>query len=171
MAGRRGKAWCAGLGGAILAWGALAAGGATCGAEQGPDGGAAEPEPEPHPFEGGEILSCDDADELADDPYDLQGASYVGGDELEIEVHYGGGCEEHEWALCWDGEFMESEPVQARLDLRHDDRDDPCRAYLHDTLTFDLAELREAYEEAYGAGPGTMILQLDGDGESVEYSW
>lgn len=108
--------------------------------------------------------------------YDLGGlepsepAVVVDGDVLSITVGYGGGCEEHLWALCWpDGSFMESDPVQARLELWHGGEPDPCDAYLSETLTFDLTPMRDAWHASYGAGPGTMILLLDD--ESATYTF
>lgn len=85
-------------------------------------------------------------------------------DTLEVDVGYGGGCEEHVITACWDGTFMESDPVQARIILEHDANGDMCEAYISETLTFDLTPMREAYESGYNATEGTIILGVHGSG-------
>ncbi len=125
------------------------------------------------------MVSCDDGparpDPLSDcraedgDPYELGGLS-VSGDLLTATLSYGGGCAEHDVELCWpDGSFLESDPVQARLELWHDGHDDPCDAYLTETHELDLAPLRQAWGEAYGSGPGTIVIRV-GD-QSVDYTF
>lgn len=93
----------------------------------------------------------------------------VSGDALEISVAYGGGCEEHTWQLCWDGAFMESDPVQAALSLGHDAHGDSCEAWLTETLSFDLSPLKQAWIDSYGGSSGTIVIDL-GD-QSVEYTF
>ena len=106
-----------------------------------------------------------DCDASQGDPWDLvtDGAedpiAVVAG-ELRVRVGYGGGCAEHEFQICWDGGFLESNPVQARLDLLHRGNNDGCDAYLTEELSFDLAPMRSAWQESYGGGAGTMILRL-----------
>lgn len=83
--------------------------------------------------------------------------------ELLLDVSYGGGCEEHDFQICWpDGSFMESDPVQVSLDLWHDAHDDGCESWLSETLTFDLAPLAEAWHDSYGDGPGQMTVHVGG---------
>ena len=121
------------------------------------------------PDEGFQV--CDDSMTLPDDSYSFDGAEYVGDDTLEIDVGYSGGCETHEWTLCWDGQFMESDPVQVSLDLRHEANGDMCEAYVEETLSFDLQELRDDYESGYQTDTGTIIMRLTGHDESVTYDW
>lgn len=93
-------------------------------------------------------------------------------DSLSVNVSYGGGCEEHLFTLCWPSQsFMESDPVQVSLQIWHGGEPDMCEAYLTDTLSFDLSPLKAAWKEAYGDGPGTIIINLDGAPETVEYSF
>ena len=35
----------------------------------------------------------------------------VAGDSLFVDVEHGGGCEDHDYGLCWQGEWAESYPV------------------------------------------------------------
>lgn len=99
------------------------------------------------------------------------GGASIDGDTLSVDVSYGGGCEEHEWVLCWpDQSFQESDPVQATLDIWHGiDSDTVCDAYLSETLTFDLAPLKAQYQEGYQTESGTIIIHI-GD-EAVEYTF
>lgn len=87
----------------------------------------------------------------------------VEADTLSVELSYAGGCEPHEFTLCWpDQAFMESEPVQAQLEVLHSGPFDMCEALITETVDFDLAPLRTAWEEAYGAGEGTILLHIEG---------
>lgn len=103
------------------------------------------------------------------DPFTLVKARVVG-DSLAVSVTASGGCEDHDWTLCWpDGAFAESKPVQAALEILHDDHDDPCDSIISEDLSFDLVPLRDAWRDAYGGKSGTIILKLDG--ESLTYSF
>lgn len=105
----------------------------------------------------------------AGDPYELQSAS-ISGDTLALVVAYGGGCETHEWAICWpDQSFMESYPVQVSLEPYHDGNGDLCDAWLTEAVGFDLSPLREAYVAAYGAETGTIVVHVGT--ETVDYTF
>lgn len=83
------------------------------------------------------------------DPYAILVAA-VDGDALELALEYSGGCAAHAFTLCWPEQaFRESEPVQAALELLHDDRGDACDALVSETRSFDLAPLRQAYVDGY----------------------
>lgn len=103
------------------------------------------------------------------DDYDVYAASILA-DELTVMVATGGGCETHEWVLCWpDGAFAESDPVQAQLEIWHDAHDDSCDGWLTADVVFDLTPLRQAWTEAYGGGTGTIIVNVGG--ESLTWSF
>lgn len=98
--------------------------------------------------------------------------AFIDGDTLWVEVAYGGGCEEHEFAICWpDLAFMESDPVQVDLEIWHGGTPDMCEAYIYETLSFDLTPLKTAWHDAYGAGAGTIIINLAGAPEPLTYSF
>lgn len=91
------------------------------------------------------------------------------GDRLHLSVRFGGGCAEHDFALLHSGVFMESHPVQTRLQLAHDAHGDPCRALLGRDLSFDLAPLKAAYRQAYGSrGPLIVHVAAPGGGEGLD---
>lgn len=77
-------------------------------------------------------------------------ASAIDGNLLTLEVWHGGGCEEHDYALCFQG-WDESYPVQVGLYLIHDAHGDECAALLQPSLRFDLSPLADAYREAYNS--------------------
>ena len=81
------------------------------------------------------------------------------GDVLQLHVRFGGGCAEHDFSLIHTGEFMESHPVQTRLNLTHDAHGDNCRALLSRDLTFDLAPVKRAYQQSYSEH-GALILHV-----------
>jgi hypothetical protein len=114
---------------------------------------------------------CAQDEALPDDAYQLIAARHAGGDVIEVDVGYSGGCETHAFVLCWDGEFMESDPIQVRLDLRHEAFGDMCEAYIEETLAFDVSSLREAYATFYGGDSGVIVLNFVGDEVSVTFSW
>ena len=84
----------------------------------------------------------------------------IEGDTLSVQVAYGGGCRVHLFRGVATGGFMESDPVQVRVFLSHEDHDDPCDAWLTRELRFDLGPLKRAYQDAYGAGGGTAALKV-----------
>lgn len=110
------------------------------------------------------------------DPYDIGGAGDTGdpvwieADTLFVIVGHAGGCEAHDYRICWpDAAIMESDPVQVDLEVWHDANGDSCDAYLTETLAFDLTPLRDAWHDNYGAGPGTITIHLGG--ETVDYTF
>ncbi len=77
-------------------------------------------------------------------------------DQLKLELGHSGGCERHDYALCY-GEFLESSPVQVPLTLIHDSHDDGCEAYLTLEMAFDLSPLATAYQDAYRSRGGVVV--------------
>jgi hypothetical protein len=102
------------------------------------------------------------------DTTDLANAA-VSGDTLTIEASYGGGCEVHDFAVCWDQSFAESDPVQVWLEVWHDANGDSCEAYETRTLSFDLTPLKEAWQSGYQAESGTITIHIGS--ESVTYTF
>ncbi|NNM06524.1 MAG: hypothetical protein HKO65_15630 [Gemmatimonadetes bacterium] len=94
------------------------------------------------------------------DAFQIEDAVIVG-QSLQVRLNYGGGCRTHDVKLISWGGWMESDPVQNRLFLSHEDFDDPCDAWITRDYTFDLIPLKIAYQESYGVGqPGTTTLIL-----------
>ncbi len=93
--------------------------------------------------------------EVGSDPVDVLDAQ-IEGDVVTLSVGHSGGCEKHNYALCYTGEFLESYPVQAPMHLIHDAGGDTCDAYLEQELHFDLTPLKEEYQKAYHTESGII---------------
>ena len=105
---------------------------------------------------------------FADDPVEIE-VSGVKGDVLFLTVGYSGGCATHEFGLCWDGAFAESEPVQVWLKLGHDAKGDACEAYITEPMQLDLSPLKEAWIAAYKQDHGTINVHLAGWDAVIPY--
>lgn len=103
------------------------------------------------------------------DPIVITDAS-IAGDTLMVAVQHGGGCVTHGYGTCWDGSFAESDPVQAWLQLSHEDNDDPCDAIVMQELVFDLTPMRDAWIDAYMQASGTIVVHVDEWG-SLDYTF
>ena len=96
------------------------------------------------------------------DAYEVEGLA-LDGNTLVVSVAYSGGCEDHDFTLCWpDQVFMESEPVQAALELQHDGHGDACEAWITEDVRVDLSPVAYAYAESYGGETGTVVVNLGG---------
>lgn len=118
------------------------------------------------------VLTDRSPDEIRQDDYWL-GDIELTRDVLKLRVGFSGCSPDHAFPLYMSGGFLESEPVQARLVLGHDDHGEACDAAFERTLYFDLRPIREAYERMYGH-PGVVILRLidpRGDEHQVRYVW
>jgi hypothetical protein len=93
--------------------------------------------------------------------YDFESVS-IERDEIALGIWYGGGCEHHDFVLCWDGEFRDGVVVQVDLELIHDGHGDTCMAYIMETVRFSLIPLKEAWIEDSGADSGTMDINFMG---------
>ena len=96
-----------------------------------------------------------------DDPYVVNSAA-IDGDQLTIEVSYGGGCRRHAFTLVISESFRESDPVQLPAVLAHNANGDACEAWLTESHVFDLDLVRTRYRQFYGSGPGRVVLSIEG---------
>ncbi len=99
---------------------------------------------------------------IASDIYDLDTA-WVSGNCLHITVMYSGGCGETDFQLYYNNRIMKSYPPQTNLFLSFTDND-PCRAVVKDTLSFDLSPF-EAMARA-----GGVYLNISGHNRSVMFA-
>jgi hypothetical protein len=67
--------------------------------------------------------------------------SEIEGDRLTVTVQYGGGCEQHDIALCYSPSFGDSDPPYVDTRFLHDANGDTCEALITETLVFDLSPL------------------------------
>ncbi len=88
--------------------------------------------------------------DLAGDPLQINSVS-INNDFLSISVSYSGGCEEHDIELFAGRTFMESNPVQSQLILAHNAHKDACEAWITETLSFNVAPLKEVDRDDNGS--------------------
>ncbi|WP_293271651.1 DUF4215 domain-containing protein [Nannocystis sp.] len=88
------------------------------------------------------------------------------GDELVVDVSYGGGCETHDIGLCWGGEVAESFPVQIWVDLSHDAHGDACDAFVMEQRKLDLVPIKTAL-----MNEGQVAIHLNGWGDVLLYTF
>ncbi|MBZ5710049.1 hypothetical protein [Nannocystis pusilla] len=107
---------------------------------------------------GGDALpNCTDLG--AGDPFDINTAKIVG-DELVLEVAYGGGCEIHEFTLCFDGVVLDTDFI--KLAVHHDAHGDACLAFISEERAFDLTPTQSF-------GPSPVDIQLLGWDPALQY--
>ena len=100
----------------------------------------------------------DPSDSLELDPYallDIRLERLI----LELRVGFSGCGDRHPFALYMVGGFMESNPVQAKLLLSHDDHGELCDAYFEKTLRYDLSPILREYRRNYGTD-GVVIVNF-----------
>ncbi len=105
-----------------------------------------------------------------DDPVTIVSGA-IEGDALLLDVSYGGGCEEHGFGGCWDGGFDLSQPPGAGLSLWHDANGDGCEAALEETVELSLEPMKLAYQDGDPELSGTILVNVEGLGETLEYSF
>lgn len=91
---------------------------------------------------------------------------YLEGDQLIMEISYGGGCKEHEFELRTTPGFTKSLPPIRGIHLYHEDNGDRCEALATQTMKFDLNELSGDY------GYDEVIFDFhDADGEVTRLTY
>jgi hypothetical protein len=87
---------------------------------------------------GAPIYPCPSPAEMPLDPLTVTHRN-IDGDLLTLDVSHSGGCQPHDYSLCY-GEHSHS-PASIELFLLHDAHDDACQANFNRTLHFDLSLL------------------------------
>ncbi len=108
----------------------------------------------------GIVVLTDAVEEWGVDKYVLNSATIID-HRLELNVSYSGGCEKHQFTLLSTGVFLESFPVQLKVDLAHNANNDSCEAWLTDDYYFDLSVIKMLYQAAYQQEAGSIILLLE----------
>lgn len=111
------------------------------------------------------------ADPVASDPFNYVDAQIVG-DQLVVGIEHGGGCADHLYTYCWNGAFLESDPVQVHTQIAHESNDDPCDAWLSVQAAFDLVPLKQAWQQSYQQQSGQITVHLANyNGSPLSYSF
>lgn len=104
------------------------------------------------------------------DPFSLDKengpAISISNDVINYKVSYTGGCEDHNFDLYAENEFLESDPVQSSVFLIHENNGDICESQITETLQFDLKPLKESYQGGYQTSKGEIQLGVWA-GESI----
>ena len=109
----------------------------------------------------GSVAISNRRDGWARDDHEVNAVS-IAGDTLTVEVSYGGGCRDHALTLVLAESFVDGSPAALDGFLAHDGDGDPCQAWLTETYAFDLRAVEALYRQAYGSGPGSVRLLLEG---------
>lgn len=104
---------------------------------------------------------------LRTDPVEIRDVS-VSGDNIDLEIGFSG-CVGHDFELFAPSTFMESNPVQARLELYHKSSYDMCGLYTTRTISFNLVPLKELYQQ-YCSEHGKIILNISVLGDSTIFN-
>ena len=116
------------------------------------------------------VIDPDSTAALGADEYELDAAA-ITGDTLVVTVSYGGGCEDHLFALDASAAFAESDPVQLMVALAHNANGDACQRWVTQDYCFNLAPLKARYQEEYQQDAGTIVLQLEGAASELVYEF
>jgi hypothetical protein len=97
-------------------------------------------------------------DEIVSDDTGINMDCYsIQGDKLVLDLRYGGGQGmKHDFGVCYEEGFAESDPVQGTLRLLHDAHEDGYRGIIPVTLTFDLGPYADYYNDLYQAVGGLI---------------
>lgn len=107
-----------------------------------------------------ESVDCSFAD-LDTDGYVIESAEIVG-DIMQVTVSYSGGCQDHDFFLCYDIFDAASDPPTNNVTLVHDAHDDACEAWITEVVEIDLSPLQTSYQAAFGTDedPVEVVLEL-----------
>lgn len=86
-------------------------------------------------------------------------SAFIQGDLLLLDVSYGGGCEIHDFGVCYEPTLGDSETpgaILGRLRLVHDSHDDPCEAEESETLHFNLRPYADYVTEELDVAGGLV---------------
>jgi hypothetical protein len=96
--------------------------------------------------------------------------AFIDGDELVLNVTYGGGCEEHIFAGCFS-QFTELEPYMVDIQVGHDAQGDACRGLMSEERRFSLEVLKMLYQAAFGVESAVITINLEGAPAPLEYEF
>ena len=91
------------------------------------------------------------------------------GNVLNLSVSYSGGCETHDFVLCWDEMYIKTQPMKIELYLSHNANNDTCEAWETETLDYDLTPVPLHYNNANQTTTGDLLVVLNN--QNVMYSW
>jgi len=101
------------------------------------------------PFEAGSVQIGDyGPHNLEGDAFELLGAR-IEGDRLALDVAYGGGCAEHDFAGFTPEVNIAIFPPQIAVFVVHDGNGDMCEAYIREAVELDISTLLDAFGDQF----------------------
>jgi len=98
---------------------------------------------------------------LPSDPFTITSAK-INGDCLEILLSFSGGCQAHEFIMTYQ-KLPNFETYYGQLKLGHNSHDDMCEAYITQTVSFNLAPLKDPNKDMI-----RLVLVKQGDKEGYK---
>jgi hypothetical protein len=95
---------------------------------------------------------------LPNDGFSLGSAMTITDRVLKVSVSYGGGCEEHTFAACWNGGISKTSPSTFAIELHHDAHQDLCDAFVTRDLFIDLSTTPEGFGAPVRVGDTSILL-------------
>lgn len=83
---------------------------------------------------------------------------------LKLIISYSGGCKEHDFELISKGNYLKTNPPKINLYLIDNQKEDPCRSIITDTLFFNLEHIK------YPSGDKLILLINDSE-KTIEYAY
>lgn len=91
---------------------------------------------------------------------------YMQGNQLFIDVTYGGGCKDHTFEVIGSPMIAKSYPAQRAIQLVHNSNGDLCKALVRKTVQVDMSNLTDNQKE------GNVIhYNLDGYKPRIEHTY
>jgi hypothetical protein len=88
----------------------------------------------------------------------------IDGDILLIDVSYSGGCKDHDFKAYFNGMYIKTSPMKAKVFIVHTNNDDNCRALIKQTLRFNLKPVRSGDR-------GMLIIMLNNTEKTLTYEY
>ena len=116
-----------------------------------------------------EVVMVDDigTSSWAADPFNLSAAT-LEGDELNLNVAYSGGCQEHLFRFVAERNFIDGDPVEAVFVLSHNANDDACEAWITNKLNFNLSPLKAYFRSVYQVNEGQILIKITDTDKTYE---
>lgn len=89
---------------------------------------------------------------------------------IEVDIHFPGTCLSPTFNVCWNGDFIETFPVQIYLGFNDDHDSEPCLAEGSETLRIDMSQMESFYQRGYQR-KDPVIVNFDGAEQSLRYTW
>ena len=88
-----------------------------------------------------EIILLNNSEEWPNDYYIINSVSLSESQELELNISYSEGCEEHEYELLQNPLFCVTPPIFISIKLSHNANGDICEAWVIKDLCFDISSI------------------------------